>query len=66
MVATTKSDPGSPQGSIEADRRCLLTGLRVLVVEDVGMVATAECQAGLDDDFLERRSCARKLPHRRV
>jgi CheY-like chemotaxis protein len=41
MVATTKSDPGSPQGSIEADRRCLLTGLRVLVVEDVGMVATA-------------------------
>jgi CheY-like chemotaxis protein len=41
MAATTNSDQGYPQGSIEADSRCHLTGLRVLVVEDVGMVAMA-------------------------
>jgi CheY-like chemotaxis protein len=41
MAATTKSDRGSPQGSIESDNRCMLRGLRVLVVEDVGMVAMA-------------------------
>jgi uncharacterized protein YbcI len=41
MRTTTKPDRESPQGSIETDRRRMPTGLRILVVEDVGMVATA-------------------------
>lgn len=41
MRTTTKPDRGFPQGTIETDRAHVLAGLRVLVVEDVGMVAMA-------------------------
>lgn len=41
MRTGTNPDRGTAQGSIETDRRRRLAGLRVLVVEDVGMVAMA-------------------------
>jgi CheY-like chemotaxis protein len=41
METTTKPDRGSPQRSIETDSRRMLSGLRVLIVEDMGMVAMA-------------------------
>jgi adenine/guanine phosphoribosyltransferase-like PRPP-binding protein len=41
MPTKSKRERESSPGSIENDRRRMLKGLRVLVVEDVGMVAMA-------------------------